>query len=57
MTQRRSFFGTAANALRRFSQTVAARKQARQISDLPDYLLKDIGWPAELVDCTTDRVR
>ncbi len=52
-----SIIDRAANALQRYRANMIRRRNAQRVEGLPDYLLKDIGWPASESDCCTDRAR
>jgi uncharacterized protein YjiS (DUF1127 family) len=49
-----SIFDRAANALRRYRTQLIRRRDAQRVAGLPDYLLKDIGWPATELDVCAD---
>lgn len=52
-----SLITKAANALQRYRSSLIRRRDRKLVSGLPDYLLKDIGWPSTKIDCCTDRAR
>ena len=52
-----SFLDQATALLLRYRSNVIRRRDQSKVASLPDYLLKDIGWPASQSDCCTDRAR
>jgi hypothetical protein len=49
-----NIIGRAASALRRYRTQLIRRRDAQRVAGLPDYLLKDIGWPAAELDVCAD---
>jgi hypothetical protein len=49
-----SIIDRATNALRRYRTQLIRRRDAQRVAGLPDYLLKDIGWPAAELDVCAD---
>jgi hypothetical protein len=47
----------AAGILHRLGDAALRAERQRAFEHLPNYLLKDIGWPASESDCCTDRAR
>jgi hypothetical protein len=45
-----SFLGRATALLNRYRTTMIHRRDAQRVEGLPDYLLKDIGWPASTTE-------
>ena len=54
MTNKRSIFGRAIGLLNRYRANLIRRRDVARIAGLPDYLLKDIGWPASKLDLCND---
>ena len=52
-----SLLHRAATLLQRYRANIIRRRDQAKVAGLPDYLLKDIGWPASQSDCCTDRAR
>jgi hypothetical protein len=50
-------FDRAVNLFDRYRLKMSRRRDQAKVAGLPDYLLKDIGWPASQSDCCTDRAR
>jgi hypothetical protein len=45
-----SFFDQATTVLQRYRARMIQRRDAQRVEGLPDYLLKDIGWPSSKLD-------
>jgi uncharacterized protein YjiS (DUF1127 family) len=47
----------AARTLSRIGDRILVTRRRRALVEMPDYLLKDIGWPTSESDCCSDRSR
>ncbi len=49
-----SLINRAVDAFHRYHVKLIRRRDASKVEGLPDYLLKDIGWPASTLDVCKD---
>lgn len=52
-----SILDRASRIVQRYRAAIIRRRNEAKVAGMPDYLLKDIGWPASQSDCCTDRAR